>query len=841
MKPLPEALEVPPPALAVLGVVLLLASLGVRLFTGSDLSPGFAGDPLVMGSPIIGLTPSWALACDAGTILGAGLILLAQSLRHLSPRWWEMSLFGLGAVGVILQVFLRPNWYTDALLGTSWISAMIAGLGASAASRDKTLRVWLFAGLLSMLPLLAIRGGIQVYIEQPETYRAFLADKARILDSHGWTTDSPMARAYERRVSQPEATAWFGLANVLSTLMASGAIAFAGLALIRRSIAPRDIASDPFRRTWFAGSLIGCGVCVAGVLWAGSKGGVVLLAGGMLLLGIWRGMEGRVGTGARLWRQLLPAIGPLAILGPALAVGVRGALGERLGELSLLFRSFYQQGALRVFASHPWLGVGPGGFKDAYLLAKPAIAPEDVSSPHCLLLDHAATLGIWGVAWVALWSAWAASAGRSLTSGGSPGAHAEAGPWSPMRPHLRVIGGSLAIAVLASSFLEAPITTPEMTAARLGGLLLGLIAAGGAIRFSQARPDLVRGVAAVAGLGAIAHCQIELSGVTPGGATWVMVLLAGAGGSGSVGPSERPRRHLIGMALGAMLLGLILPGWAFGRVWRYESSLRTAYDLVSPFRELSSRLRVLSLGPVKDDSIARLDRDLRLAQEDLAQKFKAAGHAPPGAPRSREMALAQVQAMAASLGWEALGRAWLPNPESGPNVASQAMSRLMVTESQAREQCARLGAPMRPSPLGASSDSLVEAAIALAARTTRVQPSAEAFGWMGTLCEGIRQGGSNIPGLQQRRLDAFRRASLLAPRSAIYPAQAALSALGLGDQTAAKQWAELALENNARLYLDPLAGLPESVLVQLEQIRLGGARGSDQSPIKSPSSPEGRP
>ena len=85
---------------------------------------------------------------------------------------------------------------------------------------------------------------------------------------------------------------------------------------------------------------------------------------------------------------------------------LRGAFGERISELSLLFRWHYLVGAARVIADHPWLGCGPAWFKDAYMLVKVPINPEEVESPHSLLFDWAATLGVFGLAWAALWLAW---------------------------------------------------------------------------------------------------------------------------------------------------------------------------------------------------------------------------------------------------------------------------------------------------------------------------------------------------------------------------------------------------------------------------------------------------
>ncbi|MFA6044793.1 MAG: O-antigen ligase family protein [Phycisphaerales bacterium] len=832
---------------AIAGVLILLCALGLRLYSNTDLAPGFGADPMVLEAPILGLTPTPALACDAAMIFGAGLILLAQAARGLGARWWEIALFVAGAAGACAQLFVRVNWFEDAMLGSSWVAAMGTGLAASAASRDRTLRVWLLAGALGLLPLLALRGAIQVYVEQPETYKQFLKDKAQILDAHGWTTDSPMAKAYERRVSQAEAVGWFGLSNVLSTLMACGAIAFGGLALTRRAISPSLIRDDPFRRTWFAASLTCCGLCIAGAAWAGSKGGFAVLAVGLLLVMVAFSFATRPGGTPAVWRRLAPALGVAAIVAPLVAVTLRGLVGARLHELSLWFRAFYQVGAARVFAAHPWLGVGPTEFKDAYMLVKPAIAPEDVSSPHCLLLDHTATLGIFGVAWVVLWGVWSVRAGRSLSISETQD---EPGAWSAMRPHLRLLGAALAMPVLASNFLEARVATPEMTAVRIGALLLGVVVAGAAIRYSQVRPALVRLACAAAALAAIAHCQIELTGVTPGAAAWVMLLLGASGTprEQTAPASRRPVAFAFAFAALTLLAGLALPMGALPRVWQYEAALRDAYDLISPARELSARAMGGKPTATTGDSPARLQADLLAAHAELSAALQAAGLVPPTKPASLPVALTQVRLLSAALAWRQLGHAWVPN-QNGPLAASQAMSRLMVMEAELREELARLGSPM-PKTLE-EGRFLRAAALELAAQTTRAQPSAETYGWMGTLCQALADEANHYPveakpeGLEKRRFDAFRLAVLYAPHSPLYPAQAALAAQALGNPDEAKSFAQQALDADRNMQLDPLAGLPESLKAKMNALAEGRPReavpNSNQSPIKSPLGPPGGP
>ena len=111
-----------------------------------------------------------------------------------------------------------------------------------------------------------------------------------------------------------------------------------------------------------------------------------------------------------------------------LGVAARGLIGESLGERSILFRWFYMRGATGIIADEPVLGVGPAGFQPAYAMHKPAISPEDVTSPHSIFFDYIATLGVFGVALgvLAILAIW--RIGTGLGSGSNP----QAAPTTPV-------------------------------------------------------------------------------------------------------------------------------------------------------------------------------------------------------------------------------------------------------------------------------------------------------------------------------------------------------------------------------------------------------------------------
>ncbi|HQR39835.1 MAG TPA: hypothetical protein PLF26_15715, partial [Blastocatellia bacterium] len=78
---------------------------------------------------------------------------------------------------------------------------------------------------ISVAAVLAFRGIEQVFIEHPGTVENFKRNRDAILAAQGWPPDSAMARGYERRLMQAEATGWFGLSNVYASFAAASSVA----------------------------------------------------------------------------------------------------------------------------------------------------------------------------------------------------------------------------------------------------------------------------------------------------------------------------------------------------------------------------------------------------------------------------------------------------------------------------------------------------------------------------------------------------------------------------------------------------------------------------------------
>jgi hypothetical protein len=567
---------------------LLPASAGVEAFPYWDL------DPTRSWTPTTGIQPALTVALAAVSLLGAALALLAQAREEKHTPLVELALVTVGSLGVLAHALLAPSLHEGSSDGLEhaarsahWLALVWTAVGIAPLARDPRLRSIILAVLAGFaVPLLA-KGLLQVLVEHPATIAAFDRTKLAVFESKGWLPDSPAALAYERRLSQPDASGWFGLSNVYASFMGATAAGL-GAAVVATLVRARRLALP---------TLVALGVALAagvGLALSHSKGGVG--AAGLAL-----GAASLIAIAARVrpaWRpRLARLVGPGAVVAVLAAIAARGMLWTDLGERSLLFRAFYAIGSLRIWRDHPLAGVGPDGFQDAYASAKVPIATETVQSPHSVLFDWTATLGLFGLAW-AVWLVWRSTRlfvdrpveiERSDTSTDAT---------KPDRDTLRFTAAVVAACSLGGAFIERGLATPEFAVARVLSLAGWLAAAVLLLRFM--RTNAGAWFAAVSGLTLVAHAQIEVTPVWPNAAPlfglWLGV--ATAGGRTRLA-TEAPdpaktgrRRHGAAVALSSAVLPAAIAVWMLAAPARslmlWQSALGDAAATVRPaamFRE----------------------------------------------------------------------------------------------------------------------------------------------------------------------------------------------------------------------------------------------------------------
>jgi hypothetical protein len=756
------------------GLAMIITPALLHAAVGYDPFPDWSADPTVVFAPKTTLGPAEVLSLNLVVLIGVGFLAVSGAARAS----WMSTLAALAGGLVAVMHNATPE---AVAIGGTWASAMLALVALHAASRDSQVRTAIAASLLGCCFLLVGKGAYQVLVEHPRTLESFRAGKAQFLAAQGWSEGSIMAKAFERRLVQSEASGWFGLSNVYATVCAGMLAAFTALSVagIRKRIGARALAP----------LIAAAAASGAGVLLAGGKGGVAAAALGVVLA-----ISASLRKPEAFWRRRSfgPALALGCVLGALVAIVARGVIGERISELSLLFRWFYMQGAARIFVQHPLTGVGPGGFKDAYILYKPPISPEEVTSPHSVFLDYTSTLGVAGILWSALVLARIAGAGRTLATDPT-----SSGVITPdARPIVRFVGVTSALAMLGAVYIERPVTTPEALGIRVIGVLLATTLAG-AIATAPAG-GLAIGTAACV-IAMFAHGQIEVSPVWIGSAP---ILLALLGAASAPAGTQTPGRASPLLAIAALVV-LIPLGIAARSVWSWQSDLHRGATMVGEASELRERLERVGAGsPLFDgDTAPAIAKDLAV---------RTGGPAPASIAdlrRAIAMMTAHRALAAASLLEDAavsLSGARLSSPET-----ERTARRLWGLVAQIQKS-----SPGLEKSLGVDAIAKLRllAAAPVRAGATAGELAAEA---------NFRRGSGQLlgdPGLIRSALELFGQAAAGDPYGLLYALEAYRTAQLLGDRPAMAAWAATCLERDALTRLDPVRGLTDEQRREMKAI-----------------------
>lgn len=792
---------------------LLLATVLARCVVSLDPFPIWSGDPTLLATPQTSLAPTGQLMLDTISLVAAAVVLWRS--RGLSI--WTALLLAAGSTGALAHAFVIDQGSLDNLrIGVSWCAAFSTGVAGLAIARDRACRLLAWGALLALVVMLACKGALQYFVEHPETVRAYKQHRAQFLESQGWSEGSMMARAFERRLYQNEGTGWFGLSNVFASVCAGGVVAMLALAGASRRV--RDDLPKWVR------PLIGAGLLIAGagLALSMSKGGIAAAAVGVALLVAGAILRHKLGEKPSVARKLGVSLGLLVIAGMLAGVVLRGMLGEKLSELSIYFRWFYMQGATRVIGEHPFLGVGPADFKDAYLLAKPALSPEEVTSPHSILFDWLSALGLAGAAWSIAWLAWIAATGRSLLSRetlaipyAAPGSRPD-GAWSTpnlVRAFIVIILAPTAL----SAFLEVQASTPEASIARVVAAVLALGVGVGVATLIDRLNSVPVGLGAAA-LALAAHAQIEVTPVWPGSGAWMLMvcgLCAGNVVPSRAGMSPDPHSTTrsgptsdthdpamtsgagMGSRLGALVALALAIASAFGavRTWAWESKLRQGADLVTPVAEArAAYLDFAQSGKGDAGELAAMLGSLGVkATLDMPDEVM------------KEIAIVQ---------FDRAGRAAAILKDAGERAGHaptlQAASKLWMQRMAQRENEAQM--------LAAGDEAAL--AISAAERATELAPTTTMWNWLGTVRREVGAALGRREALVAAA-SAFEAGARLDPHGTTSSLELVRVLDTLGERARAAEWAQKVLDADRNMRFDPLRRLESSERTRLEAITKG--------------------
>lgn len=781
-------------------LAVLLGCLMLRAIVSYDPFPGWADDPTRLPAALTAMGPAGSSLVDAVMLLASAAV-VALAARPRCPGdfvWWVLAL--IATVSGLVLSRTHTGDVDNLALGLDWSAAMFGGLAIFVSARDATCRRVSAAVLLGLVGLLVSRAGVQYLVENPQAYQDFLRSKQVVLAAHGWGLDSPLTRSFERRVSQADAGGWFGLSNVLGSVAAGCSVAF--LCLSIRTWRSLHHSGESRRDAGLWLLLLGVAASSTTLAFSMSKGAMVAAGGGMALLALshlkLRPVAGRV-------------LGLACIAGPLGLVVIRGLIGTRLHELSLLFRWFYMQGAARIIAGPGgWTGVGPGGFQDQYMLFKPAISPENVSSPHSILLDCLAAFGIFGLAWGAVIVLGAMSAGTGLVPIEPSTRAGNAPARGSMRGELRLVVAIAAIPTVLAAFVELEIASEWSTAVRLFGLVAYALAAAGVLLALRRDPVGARVAIAVGALTVLAHAQIDMVGTTPGSSAWFFGLLALAAAPGAVreedsGPDKPARadasdflRFVPPLSAIAVVASLAWCATPLRRLWLWERELRDAAVMVRPIPFANMLATRTNLGTEHERLVEAAD----ILAKALDRKV-----GPSLAEVAAGAQLARVTLVDRAIPKLIAACDLMP----GHFGTHQATSEQMLTQGLLKRS---LGDEDAGVALLGRSGSVMEEFV------QRRPEKATAWAWLGLVSRRLAETG-RFPISGATALDAYLQAVEGDPHGVVNipPLVELEREHGRVDQ--ARKWANEGLARNALLHLDPMAQLTAEQVSRLRDV-VGG-------------------
>ncbi len=494
----------------------------------------FDVDPVLDPFRFGGLGPAGSMWLDVLLLFFCGLGLFGCARSGQGVR-----------VGVVLlalipvPIVLWHGWDDagDLSRGVTWLAGILACVTVTHLARERKRWMVLTVLLLAVLAPLLIRGAANVTYEFEENIEQFEARQAEILADKGWDADSPAAQIFERRLKQRQPTAWFLTTNIYGSFMAVGFLFGIGLAV---SAWRKRLESG-----WSGAMFILALISIAALIMTGSKGAILVGIVGAMLLGL------------LLWKPMLARFAPLVAIGfIVLALGgvvFRGAVLPEgfAGEKSLLFRYHYLVSSMEIMSDHPLLGVGADGFQDAYMPHRNPRNPEEVASAHSVFVDWLCTLGVSGLAWIALVVLLLWRTGRYSPAMNSP----PNGVNEPIARQLIVgilvvLGMGIMPAILCEWQILDILSGSVRFFGAIGYVILAMLLA---YIIRRAPEIIVRTTIVVAVIILLTHSQIEMTFTQPGSCVWAMCLLGLAGGVHPCGSRS--------VGIGAGVLIWLVAGW----------------------------------------------------------------------------------------------------------------------------------------------------------------------------------------------------------------------------------------------------------------------------------------
>jgi putative inorganic carbon (HCO3(-)) transporter len=454
----------------------------------------------------------------------------------------------------------------------AWLEqvAMMAGgfLAVQCLADRRNLRAAAVA-LAAVGGVLAAKSVLQVLVEIPQTVAYW-----RVYGNPALALGSAAQRAFESRLLATTPTGYVGLSNSLASFLIVCLLAAAGLVAdkCRRAVADW--------RTWRQGRAKGeihtpalaatltvlLAVAIAAdLILTRSRGGILAAAAAIV---VWAILMRWGGALAAHWRKAVAVAVALLLLG-GLAVVAYGLKHDRLPSKTMTFRWHYWTGAADMIQDHPWLGVGPGNFGEAYMQYRRPAAEETVKLPHNSIVEVVSQYGLpGGLVYLAVVAVVLVGMCRPATTDAPLAGAPAARQWRTW-PLAIVLAAAAAITRWLFSDIGADpllwLLDGLLPAALLGVLTLVAGWFGGKLIEAQIlSPGGLRVALACGVAGIFLHSMVEMSLSMPAVATafWVAGgACLGAGGGGKVRNLSALRWPLAGLAAVGLIAAVAIFWW----------------------------------------------------------------------------------------------------------------------------------------------------------------------------------------------------------------------------------------------------------------------------------------
>jgi tetratricopeptide (TPR) repeat protein len=256
----------------------------------------------------------------------------------------------------------------------------------------------------------------QFFVSNAITIEQYEKDPQMLLGPLGIEADTFQHFLFEHRLYSRGIRGFFTTSNSAASF-AILAFSAAGALLIARS---QDYRAHKLQRRYVLLQALAALLIAGGLFLTQSKGGILAFFAGVVVFAVSAGIHRWFGRQKRLAVAVLAAFVLLAGLVVGYAAVRYGLRHGRLpGGNSMLVRWQYWTASARMYADHPWAGVGPGNFSHYYPHYKPAAALESVADPHNFLLSlitqygPLGLLGFLAMVGVPLWRSITSSAGTA--------------------------------------------------------------------------------------------------------------------------------------------------------------------------------------------------------------------------------------------------------------------------------------------------------------------------------------------------------------------------------------------------------------------------------------------